>query len=137
MGSPCALTLYSGNISQFEEYAADCLANILYQLDICSGVVDLADDIRILGPHPDGSPWQVGIRHPQHPERAIATIPLMSGGLASSGDYARCFELNGKRYSHLLNPKTGRPIQGLASVSVWAEQCVVAGSIATIAMLKE
>lgn len=119
-----------------KEYAADCLANILYDLDIHSGVVDLAGDIRVLGPHPDGSPWQVGIRHPQHPARAIATIPLMYGGLASSGDYARCFDLNGKRYSHLLNPKTGWPIQGLASVSVWTEQCVIAGSVATVAMLK-
>lgn len=119
-----------------KEYAADCLANILKHQHIQSGVIDLAGDIRILGPHPNGSPWQVGISHPQHPEQAIATIALSSGALASSGDYARCFELNGKRYSHLLNPKTGWPIQGLAGVSVWAEQCVVAGSIATIAMLK-
>lgn len=119
-----------------KEYAADCLNAIIKQHNISSGLVDLAGDMKIIGPHPNGDPWMIGIRNPNQPEQALAQIPMTSGGIASSGDYARCFELDGRRYSHILNPKTGWPISGLAAVSVWAEQCVVAGSIATIAMLK-
>lgn len=120
-----------------KEYAADCLHKTLIHYEVHQGLVDLAGDIKVIGPHPDDTPWMIGIRNPHDPTRALAQIPMISGGLASSGDYARCFEMNGKRYSHILNPKTGWPVSGLAAVSVWAEQCVVAGSLATIAMLKE
>jgi thiamine biosynthesis lipoprotein len=57
--------------------------------------------------------------------------------MASSGDYERCILLGGRRYGHVLNPKTGWPVSHLASVSVVAEFCVVAGSASTIAMLME
>lgn len=119
-----------------KEYAADCLAALITDNNINHGLVNLAGDIHVIGPHPDGSPWLVGISHPTNPAISIAEIPLTSGGLASSGDYQRCFELNGTKYCHILNPKTGWPIQGLAGVSVWAEQCVIAGTLATITMLK-
>lgn len=118
-----------------KEYAADALVAMCRRMGVRHGLVDLAGDMGVVGPHPDGQPWRVGIRHPQHAGQAVATIPLTQGGLASSGDYARCFEIGGKRYSHLLNPKTGWPVDGLRAVSVWAPQAVVAGSVATIAML--
>jgi thiamine biosynthesis lipoprotein len=119
-----------------KEYAADVVATLMKQLGIRHGLVDLGGDIAVIGPHPDNSPWKVAIKHPADPSRAVATIELSSGGLASSGDYARCIELNGERFSHILNPKTGWPIKGLSAVSVWAPQCVVAGTLATTAMLK-
>ena len=61
----------------------------------------------------------------------------MKGALASSGDFERCIEVDGIRYGHILNPKTGWPVRHLAAVSVLADLCVVAGSASTIAMLKE
>jgi thiamine biosynthesis lipoprotein len=67
----------------------------------------------------------------------MANIKVYQGGIASSGDYERCIVLNGKRYSHVLNPKTGWPVRGVSSITVVAEQCVIAGSVATITMLKE
>ena len=67
----------------------------------------------------------------------MAKIDLLDGGLASSGDYERFFMHEGTRYSHILNPKTGWPSSGLRAVSVAANLCTVAGSVATIAMLKE
>jgi thiamine biosynthesis lipoprotein len=57
--------------------------------------------------------------------------------MASSGDYERCIVIEGVRYGHILNPKTGWPVRHLASVSVVGDLCVVAGSASTIAMLKE
>ncbi|NDD54426.1 FAD:protein FMN transferase, partial [bacterium] len=99
--------------------------------------INLGGDIKVLGPHPDGSPWAIGIRHPRNPSEIARTVYLKSGAMASSGDYERCILLGGRRYGHVLNPKTGWPVSHLASVSVVAEFCVVAGSASTIAMLME
>ena len=64
-------------------------------------------------------------------------IAVRRGAVASSGDYERCITLDGVRYGHILNPKTGWPVRRLAAVSVVGDLCVVAGSASTIAMLKE
>ncbi len=119
-----------------KEYAADCAARACRAAGIAHGLVDLGGDIALVGPHPDGSPWQVGIRNPRDPDRAIARIPLATGAIASSGDYERFMEIGGQRYCHILNPKTGWPVQGLAGVSVVAEHCLIAGTATTVAMLK-
>ncbi len=119
-----------------KEYAADLAANVCLSLGITSGVVELGGDLRIIGAMPDGRGWPVAIRDPRQPERTVAQLELTTGALASSGDYERFQIINGVRYSHLLNPKTGWPVSGLRAVSVIADQCVIAGSLATIAMLK-
>ncbi len=119
-----------------KEYAADRAAQACREAGARHGFVELAGDIALIGTHPDGAPWQIGVRHPRLPEQALATIPLGAGAIASSGDYERYFEVDGQRYSHLLNPKTGWPVRGLAAVSVVAAQCLIAGTASTIAMLK-
>ena len=120
-----------------KEYSVDRAAAICLEAGVRHGVVNLGGDIKIIGPHPDGSPWRIGIRHPRHPEGVIQTLSLHDGALASSGDYERCIVVNGVRYGHVLNPRTGWPVRHLASVSVVGDFCVVAGSASTIAMLKE
>ncbi len=119
-----------------KEYAADQAAAVCEAHGIGHGLIDLGGDIKVIGPHPDLKPWIVGIRHPRQPEVVHTTIEISRGAIASSGDYERYIEVNGKRYSHILNPQSGWPIQALASVSVITDQCMVAGSVATIAMLK-
>jgi thiamine biosynthesis lipoprotein len=120
-----------------KEYAADRVAALCWEAGMRHGIVNLGGDIKIIGPHPDGGPWRIGIRHPRRPDAVIRTLPLHNGALASSGDYERCIVLDGVRYGHVLNPKTGWPVRYLASVSVAADLCVIAGSASTIAMLKE
>ncbi|MBM3203757.1 FAD:protein FMN transferase, partial [Candidatus Woesearchaeota archaeon] len=119
-----------------KEYAADRAATLCRDHGVSHGLINLGGDVRIVGPHPDGQPWRLGIQHPRQPEALIHTLALRQGGLASSGDYARCLVIDGVRYGHILNPRTGWPVQELAAVSVWAGLCVVAGSASTIAMLK-
>ena len=91
----------------------------------------------MIGSHPDGRPWQIGIQHPQKKDEIISAIGLTAGGMATSGDYERCIMINGKRYGHILNPITGWPVQYFSSVTVVSDFCVLAGSASTIAMLKE
>ena len=118
-----------------KEYAADALAQRIGLAGIDSGVVNLGGDIFCVGSNPEGLPWRIGIKNPDGPG-AIAQVGIANAGLATSGGYERYFEIGGKRVSHLLNPTTGMPVESLASVSVIADQSVVAGSIATIALLK-
>ncbi|MDO9103465.1 MAG: FAD:protein FMN transferase [Methylovulum sp.] len=120
-----------------KEYAVDRAAALCWSAGIRHGVVNLGGDIKIIGPRADGSPWRIGIRHPRRKDAVLETLSLFDGALASSGDYERCLIVDGVRYGHVLNPKTGWPVKHLASVSVVGEFCVVAGSASTIAMLKE
>ncbi len=119
-----------------KEYAADVIATQLLEAGLSHGLVDLGGDIRVIGPHGDGRPWSIGLRHPRRPGDVLAAIDISAGAIATSGDYERCIVIDGVRHSHILDPRTGWPVTGLATVSVIAPHCVVAGSTATIAMLK-
>ena len=119
-----------------KEYAVDRAASVCAALGISHGLIDLGGDIRLIGPRPDGTPWRIGIRHPRKAAVPMADIALTSGALATSGDYERFIEIDGQRYCHILDPQTGWPARGLSSVSVIANECLVAGTLATTAMLK-
>jgi len=120
-----------------KEYAADRVATICLERGLRHGLVNLGGDVRAIGPQADGSPWRVGIRHPRREQAAVAGFDLATGALATSGDYERYFEVAGRRYCHILNPRTGMPVTHWQSISVVSPLCVVAGSCATIAMLLE
>lgn len=120
-----------------KEYAADRAADVLRQQGVQHGYVNLAGDFRILGPRPDGTPWQIGIQDPRQRARIIASIPVLQGALTTSGDYERYFELEGRRYCHILDPHDGQPVQHWRCVTVLAPLAIVAGGVCTIAMLKQ
>jgi thiamine biosynthesis lipoprotein len=120
-----------------KEYAADRAGAILAAQGVRHGYVNLAGDMRVVGPKPEGQPWMIGIQDPRRRDRVMATIPVAQGGLATSGDYERFFELDGQRYCHVLDPRSGRPVTFWRSVSVVAPLAVVAGNCTTIAMLKQ
>jgi thiamine biosynthesis lipoprotein len=118
-----------------KEYAADRAAAILRAQDVRHGYVNLGGDISVIGPQPDGEPWLIGIQDPRNVDRTIASLAVARGGLATSGDYERFFELDGRRYCHILDPRNGMPVTYWRSVSVLAPLAVAAGSTTTIAML--
>ena len=120
-----------------KEYAVDRAAALCSTEGIRHGVVNLGGDIKVIGPRADGSPWRIGIRHPRREGAVIKSLLMTEGALATSGDYERCIQLNGIRYGHILNPRTGWPVRHMAAVSVVGDFCVVAGSASTIAMLRE
>ena len=100
-----------------KEYAVDRAAEVCLAGGAEHGVVELGGDIRVIGPHPNGEPWRIGVRDPRNPAELAATATIERGALATSGDYERSIEIDGRRYSHILNPRTGWPVHGLASVS--------------------
>ena len=119
-----------------KEYAVDRAARVLREIGIQSAMVNLAGDLAILGPQPNEAPWRVGIQHPRRTDAVLATLPVSSGALATSGDYERFIEADGVRHCHVLDPRTGHSARGFQSVTVHAPSCLVAGSATTIAMLK-
>jgi thiamine biosynthesis lipoprotein len=119
-----------------KEYAADRAAEVCSEMEARHGFVDLGGDIRVIGPQPDGQPWRIGIRDPRDGEAVVAEVALHGGALATSGDYERFIEVEGVRYCHILDPRTGWPARGLSSVTMITERCLVAGSLATSAMLR-
>ena len=119
-----------------KEYAVDRAARVMAEQGAKSAMVSLAGDLAILGPQPGGAPWRMGIKHPRRGDKLLATIPVMSGAIATSGDYERFIEVDGERHCHILDPRTGRSARGLQSVTVQAQSCLIAGSATTIAMLK-
>ncbi len=118
-----------------KEYAVDRSYGVGIENGITHGFVNLGGDLRVFGPRVDGTPWSIGIQHPRKTNAAIAQVKLTSGALATSGDYERFIEVAGKRYCHILNPKTGWPVEGIQSVTVTTDTCLIAGTLTTIAML--
>lgn len=98
-------------------YALDMGLAYLREQNIQHALINIGGNIIALGQH-GKQPWRVGIQHPRQPN-AIATIALKSGwAIGTSGDYQRFFDLDGKRYCHIIDPSTGYPIQGIQSVTV-------------------
>ncbi len=119
-----------------KEYAVDRAAAVLLSHGVAHGFVDLGGDVVVTGPQAGGTPWSLGIRHPRAPDQLLDSLAITSGAVATSGDYERFIEVDGRRYSHILDPRTGHSVDGLQGVTVFAPTCMVAGAITTIAMLK-
>ncbi|OHC88893.1 MAG: thiamine biosynthesis protein ApbE, partial [Sideroxydans sp. RIFOXYB12_FULL_59_6] len=100
-------------------YALDRAVALLQAQGIANALVNIGGNVIALGAH-GKRPWHIGIQHPRKPG-AIATLELRDGeAVGTSGDYQRYFELDGKRYCHLLDPRTGQPVQGVQAVTVLA-----------------
>ncbi|MBU1390821.1 MAG: FAD:protein FMN transferase [Gammaproteobacteria bacterium] len=131
---PTGMKLDFGGVAK--EYAVDRVA---YELAECYPdipvLVNFGGDIAC--PVPKEYPWQVGIEDPQHLDHAANVLAISQGALATSGDTRRFFEVDGKRYGHIVDPRTGYPVvQAPRSVTVLGPNCVTAGMLATMAMLQ-
>jgi thiamine biosynthesis lipoprotein len=120
-----------------EGYGADQVADYLDALGISDFMVAVAGAIRAKGRNATGSPWAIAIEEPTPGRRAVQRIIHVTGeGLSTSGDYRNYFERDGKRYSHEIDPRTGRPIEHrLASVTVVADTAARADGLATALMV--
>jgi len=120
-----------------KEYAVDRATELLAAQGVRHGYVNLGGDMRFLGTQPYGTPWSIGIQNPRAVDATVASIPFSIGALATSGDYERFIEVDGRRYCHILDPRSGMPVSHWRSVSVVGPLALTAGSCSTIAMLLE
>jgi thiamine biosynthesis lipoprotein len=111
-------------------YAIDRAAAVLRKAGIPAFFAQAGGDLYVQGRKPDGQPWKVGIRDPRGPEDAFfAMLPVENHAFSTAGDYERAFVEGGKRYHHIIDPRTGFPATACRSVTVWAEDALTADAI--------
>ncbi len=126
---PAGTRLGLGGIAK--GYGVDRAMKVLMDHGIEHALVNAGGDLKALGTN-GGEPWEVAIKHPRDREKAIAVIPVSNVCLVTSGDYERFFELDGVRYHHIFDPRTGRPVVGgCMSASVTAPDAALADAVAT------
>lgn len=116
-----------------KEYAVDIAAQIARKHGIAKALVDFGHDLFAIGAAPGKPAWHIGLEDPARPSEACwSSLAARDVGVASSGDYIRGFTLNGKRYGHIVDPRTGWPVaNGCRQVNVIAKACVQAGALST------
>ena len=112
-------------------YAADATKKLMKSLGVSSGIINASGDLTSWGKKPDGTDWQVGISNPENPAKVFSWFPVRDAAVATSGNYEKYVTLEGKQYSHIMDPRTGIPVSGIKSVTVFAPKAELADAFAT------
>jgi thiamine biosynthesis lipoprotein len=112
-------------------YAADKVRALWKERQVLSGVINASGDLTAWGLQPDGNPWRVGVADPRDPSRIICWLPVMDAAVATSGNYEQFFEMDGVRYSHNIDPRTGTPVRGVKSATVISPSAELSDALAT------
>jgi len=100
-------------------YGADKGAELLKSMGVPAGIMNASGDITAWGEQPDGKPWMIGITNPFNKEKVFSWFPYPGKSIGTSGNYENFVEFNGKRYTHIIDPRTGWPVQGISSVTIF------------------
>lgn len=112
-------------------YAADKVKALLLSKGVTSGVINASGDLTAWGLQPDGTPWKVGIADPANIENVLLWLPVQNASVATSGNYEQYFDMNGVRYSHNIDPRTGMPAKFIKSVTVVSISAELSDALAT------
>jgi len=112
-------------------FAADKAKTLLVEKGVDAGIINASGDLTTWGTQPDGSPWMVGITNPLNKNKIFSWFPLDNNAVVTSGNYEKYVEFNGKRYTHIIDPRTGWPVTGLTSATVFAPKAELADALAT------
>lgn len=116
-------------------YAAGLVREQLSRRGISSALVQLGGSVALLGQRPEGGAWQIAVQHPRESGQYLTVLSLEEGFVDTAGDYQRFFVEDGVRYHHILNPSTGEPARGLASVTVISQRAEWSDAYATAAFV--
>ncbi|WP_294203234.1 FAD:protein FMN transferase [uncultured Chryseobacterium sp.] len=112
-------------------YAAEMAKRILLERGVNSGIVNASGDLTTWGNQANGKPWTVGIADPDNAGQPFSYMNITDMAVATSGNYEKFVVINGKKYSHTINPKTGMPVSGVKSVTVFCPNAEIADAMAT------
>jgi thiamine biosynthesis lipoprotein len=112
-------------------YAADKAKALLMAKGVPAGIVNASGDMNTWGKQPDGEEWKIALTNPLNKNKVFAILPLDEGAVVTSGDYEKYVTFSGKRYAHIIDPKTGWPATGIVSVTVFAPKAELADALAT------
>jgi thiamine biosynthesis lipoprotein len=112
-------------------YAADKAKKLLINQGVQAGIINASGDMNTWGRQPDGSDWRVAITNPFYKNNAFATFPISGSAVVTSGNYEKYVIIDGKRYAHIIDPRTGYPTSGILSVTVFASSAELADALAT------
>jgi thiamine biosynthesis lipoprotein len=112
-------------------YAADKAKDLLISKGIVSGIINASGDMNTWGKQPNGNEWKVAITNPMDKNKVFALLPITNGAVVTSGNYEKYVNFNGKRYTHIIDPRTGYPSTGIISVTVFAPKAELADALAT------
>jgi len=112
-------------------YAADMAKQLLQQIGVKSGIVNAAGDLVTWGTQINGKPWTIGIADPDQTSRPFSSLNISNMAIATSGNYEKFILIDGLRYSHTIDPKTGLPVTGIKSVSIICPSAELADALAT------
>lgn len=116
-------------------YAADRAKQVMVAAGVSSGIVNAAGDLTVWGTQPNGEAWTVGIADPDKKEFPFASLRISNTSMATSGNYEKYVIIDGKKYSHTIDPKTGYPVQGIKSVTILCSYAEIADAMATPIMV--
>ncbi|MFB9105487.1 FAD:protein FMN transferase [Algibacter miyuki] len=112
-------------------YAADKAKALLIEKGVVSGIINASGDMNTWGKQPDGTAWKVAITNPMNKNKVFALLPITNGAVVTSGNYEKYVNFKGKRYTHIIDPRTGYPSSGIISVTVFAPKAELADALAT------
>jgi thiamine biosynthesis lipoprotein len=112
-------------------YAVDRALRILRDKGIENGLINFSGNIYAIGSPPGEEGWRIAIKHPRMKDEALTFIEVRDMAVSTSGDYERYFEIGGKRFSHIIDPRTGYPVEYVPSVTVIAENATDADALST------
>lgn len=116
-------------------YAAERAKAVLKELGITSGIVNAAGDLTAWGHQPNGEEWTIGIADPNATRNPFSYLSVTNMAIATSGNYEKYVMIDGKRYSHTIDPKTGLPVSGIKSVTILSPNAEIADAMATPVMI--
>ena len=116
-------------------YAAERAKAVMQEQGVASGVVNASGDLTAWGYQPDGKPWTIGIVNPNAAGQVFSMLNVTDMALATSGNYEKYITIDGKRYSHTINPRTGLPVTGIKSVTILCPNAEIADAMATPVMI--
>src|SRR5690606_14228848 len=112
-------------------YAADKVKSMMIEKGVKAGIINAAGDLTTWGKQPDGKDWMVGISNPLNKDKVFSWFPVVDAAVATSGNYEKYVTFHGKKYTHIIDPRTGYPVSGIVSVTIFSKRAELCDALAT------